>query len=64
MTKVLLIIVLAVALIILMPCATIWALNTLFPALSIPLTFDTWCATIILSGIVSGSTGLGFSFKK
>jgi hypothetical protein len=62
MTKVLLIIVLAVALIILMPCATIWALNTLFPALAIPLTFDTWCAAVILGGVVSGSTGV--SFKK
>jgi hypothetical protein len=62
MNKVLLIIVLAVALIILMPCATIWALNTLFPALAIPLTFDTWCAAVILGGVVSGSTGV--SFKK
>lgn len=62
MSKVLLIVVLAVALIILMPCATIWALNTLFPALAIPLTFDTWCAAVILGGVVSGSTGV--SFKK
>ncbi len=62
MNKVLLIVVLAVAIIILMPCATIWALNTLFPALAIPLTFDTWCAAVILGGVVSGSTGV--SFKK
>lgn len=62
MSKVLLIVVLAVAIIILMPCATIWSLNVLFPSLAIPLTFDTWCATVILAGVVSGSTGV--SFKK
>lgn len=44
----------------LMPIATIWALNTLFPALAIPLTFDTWCAALILGGVVGGSTGLSF----
>jgi hypothetical protein len=62
MSKVLLIVVLVVAIVILMPLAAIWALNTLFPALAIPMTFDTWCAAIILSGVVSGSTGV--SFKK
>lgn len=34
------------------PIATIWALNTLFPVLAIPTTFDTWCATVILGGLV------------
>jgi hypothetical protein len=46
---------------IVMPIATIWSLNTLFPVLAIPVTFDTWLATIVLGGVV-GSTGL--SFKK
>jgi hypothetical protein len=55
-------IVLAVAII--MPIATIWSLNTLFPMLAIPLTINTWLATIILGGVVGGSTGLSFSSKK
>lgn len=33
---------------IIFPLLVIWALNTLFPVLSIPHTFDTWLATIIL----------------
>ena len=59
--KVLLIILLVCAIVVLMPCAVIWSLNTLFPALAIPLTFDTWCATIVLSGAVSGT---GLTFRK
>ena len=62
MSKILLILLFSVALIILIPVATIWSLNILFPALAIPLTFDTWCAALILGGVVGGSTGL--SFKK
>jgi hypothetical protein len=54
-------IVLAVAII--MPIATIWSLNTLFPVLAIPLTINTWLATIILGGVVGGSTGLSFKAK-
>ena len=54
-------IVLAVAII--MPIATIWSLNTLFPVLAIPLSFDTWIATIVLGGVVGGSTGLSFKSK-
>lgn len=30
------------------PLATIWALNTLFPALAIDYTFWTWLAVIVL----------------
>jgi hypothetical protein len=44
-------IVLAVAVIILGPIATIWALNTLFPVLDIPFTLDTWCAAVIIGGL-------------
>ena len=54
-------IVLVVAII--MPIATIWSLNTLFPALAIPLTINTWLATIILGGVVGGSTGISFKSK-
>lgn len=39
------------ALVILGPVAVIWSLNTLFPALAIPLTFETWCAVVVLSGV-------------
>ena len=51
-----------IALAIIMPIATIWSLNTLFPALAIPLTIDTWLASIVLGGVVGGTTGV--SFKK
>jgi len=30
------------------PLATIWALNTLFPALAIPYNFYTWASVVIL----------------
>lgn len=61
-TKILVIVGLILVLIVLMPWAAIWALNTLFPALAIPFTFDTWCAAVILSGIVSGNNFV--TFKK
>jgi len=50
-------------LIIIGPIATIWSLNTLFPVLNIPLTFDTWMAAFLLGAVVSGQ-GLSFSKKK
>jgi len=62
--KYLIIVAIILALIVLMPVATIWSLNTLFPALAIPLSLDTWMATIILGGVVGGSTGLSFGGKK
>jgi hypothetical protein len=34
--------------VILGPFLTIWAVNTLFPVVNIPYTFDTWCATVLL----------------
>lgn len=39
-------------LIIIGPFATIWSLNTLFPVLSIPYTFETWLAVVFVSGLV------------
>jgi hypothetical protein len=62
MTKVFLIVAFVVLLIVLAPIATIWSLNTLFPALAIPVTFDTWASALILGGVVGGTTGV--SFKK
>jgi hypothetical protein len=48
-----LVIVLIVALILIGPIITIWALNTLFPALAIPYTFYTWLAVVILGAVFS-----------
>jgi len=62
MNKVFLIVAFVILLIILAPIATIWSLNTLFPALAIPVTFDTWMASLVLGGVVGGTTGV--SFKK
>lgn len=46
-------ILLALLLIIIAPLATIWALNTLFPVLAIPLTFETWLAALVLFGTLA-----------
>jgi len=48
--KELLLIAVVLALIVLGPFATIWAMNTLFPTLAIPYNLDTWCAVILLKG--------------
>jgi hypothetical protein len=42
---------LIVAIIVLGPIASIWALNTLFPSLAIPYTFETWLAALLLGGV-------------
>lgn len=39
-------------LIIFSPFASIWALNTLFPLLAIPYTFETWLAAILLTLLI------------
>ena len=44
----------AVALVIFGPLITIWAVNTLF-GLTIPWTFDTWLATLILGAFFNRS---------
>ena len=44
------------------PLLMIWALNTLFPALVIPYTWQTWAATFILSAPFS--TGIFTKVKK
>ena len=62
MGKIILVLVLIFAMLILMPVAVIWSLNTLFPVLAIPLTLDTWMAAVVLGGVVGGTTGV--SFKK
>lgn len=52
MKGVLMFAVLLITLVVLGPIATIWALNTLFPALAIPYTFETWAAAVVLGGLV------------
>jgi hypothetical protein len=36
------------------PLIGIWSLNTLFPALSIPYTWETWAAFFFLFGSLTG----------
>jgi hypothetical protein len=62
--KVLILLAIVIGVAIIMPIATIWSLNALFPALAIPLTLDTWMAALILSGIVSGSSGFTYRGNK
>jgi hypothetical protein len=49
LTKILLLIALAIVLAIVGPFVSIWALNTLFPVLSIPYTVSTWLAMLVLN---------------
>jgi hypothetical protein len=51
MKELLLAFVLIVILVALGPLLTIWALNTLFPVLSIPYTIETWFSVVILGGL-------------
>ena len=62
--KILFVLIAILVLLVIFPIATIWSLNTLFPALAIPVTLDTWMASLILGGVVGGSTGLSFGGKK
>lgn len=43
----------------LVPLATIWALNTVFPLLTIPYTWQTWLAVAFLTSLVNATV----SFK-
>ena len=40
------------------PLLTIWALNTLFPVLVIPYTFDTWAATVLLGAFLRANVSV------
>lgn len=61
--KIVVLLAFAVFMVIIGPIATIWSLNTLFPALNIVLGFDTWCAALVLGAVISGQ-GLSFSAKS
>jgi hypothetical protein len=55
---VLAIVILIAVLVIFGPFFTIWSLNTLFPILAIPYTFDTWCAVILLGLFFKGNVSV------
>jgi len=40
------------------PLLTIWALNTLFPALAIPFTLGTWFAVVIIGALFKSKVSL------
>lgn len=61
--KILALVALIAFVVIIGPIATIWALNTLFPSLAIQLSLETWCAVVILGGVIRGD-GLSFGSKK
>jgi hypothetical protein len=52
---------LLIAVIVFGPLLGIWSLNTLFPVLTIPYTWQTWAAFFLLFG---GLTGLRFGSSK
>ena len=60
MLKILFAVLLILFLIAIGPRLTIWALNTLFPMLAIPLTLETWAAVVLLGAFLKGSV----SYKK
>lgn len=51
-------IVLFIALIIVGPLLTIWALNTLFPVLAIEYSFATWVAVVILGAALRANVSV------
>lgn len=55
MTKLVLLIAFIIFMVVIGPIATIWALNTLFPVLAIPYSFETWVAALIIGGLFKTS---------
>ena len=49
--KIALLVLFVIFLLVIGPVLIIWSANTLFPALAIPYTIETWFATIILAGV-------------
>lgn len=52
MNKIIGLIVLIILVIVIGPLLTIWSLNTLFPALAIPYSLETWAAIVLLGAAV------------
>jgi TctA family transporter len=59
--KLILGITLLVVVIVVGPLLGIWSLNTLFPVLAIPYTWQTWAAFLLLFG---SATGLRFGSRR
>lgn len=55
MGKIIFIIAVVVLFVVIGPLLTIWALNTLFPALAIPFTLETWAAIIIIQSVLKAN---------
>jgi hypothetical protein len=55
-----LILLLAIALVVLFPLAVIWSVNMLVPVAAIPVSFDTWCAVVVLGMFFRGESTLKF----
>jgi hypothetical protein len=55
MDKLLMWLILVVVVVAIGPLLTIWSLNTLFPVLNIPYTFDTWAAIVLLGVFIRGN---------
>jgi uncharacterized membrane protein YciS (DUF1049 family) len=53
MTKLILWLIILVIAVAIGPFITIWTLNTLFPALAIPYTLETWLAALFLGGLIT-----------
>jgi len=51
--KTILFIVLVGVVVALGPLISIWALNTLFPALNIPYTWETWAAVVLVKSFLT-----------
>jgi hypothetical protein len=48
--------ILLILIVVFSPFIAIWSLNTLFPVLAIPYTFETWLASLLLAGTLKTST--------
>ena len=63
-TAILLAAALIIALVVLGPLLTIWALNTLFPVLHIDYNLDTWSAVVLLGIFIRGDRVPGLGRKS
>jgi hypothetical protein len=55
-TKTVVFLIVALLIVVFAPLCSIWALNTLFPVLAIPYSFETWCAVILVKGLLTVQT--------
>ena len=51
-------VVFVIAMIVVGPLLTIWAVNTLFPSTAIPYTWETWCAVILLGAFIRAKVSI------